>query len=257
MIKVVIFGSGNVATQLSHAFLKSKKVALIQLYSRNLSNLSTPFLKKNKVELITDLNNLKPADVYILAISDDAIASFAKKIPTKDALIVHTAGAVSINVIPSNRKGVFYPLQTISKNKKIRFKKIPICIEASSKKDLKLLKKLAKTISKKVYKIDSEQRKSLHIAAVFVNNFVNHLYAIAEAICLEKDVPFSVLQPLILETAQKIKKLSPLEAQTGPAIRNDQDTIANHLKLLDSKQQEIYKLLTNSIINTYSIKEKQ
>lgn len=248
MIKVVILGCGNVGTQLSKAFFKSKKVDLVQVYCRSSAN---SFFTKKKIDIVTNLSKLKEADVYIIVISDDAIADFAKKLLQKNALLVHTSGAVAMDVLPFKRKGVFYPLQTISKNKKISFKKVPFCIEANSKKDLKILKKIAKTISKKVYKIDSEQRKKLHVAAVFVNNFVNHLYAIAETICVEKDVPFSILKPLIIETANKIKKTSPVNAQTGPAIRNDQKTIEEHLKLLQPKQQEIYKLLTNSIKNTH------
>jgi len=248
MIKVAILGCGNVGTQLGKAFFKSKKVDLVQVYCRSST---ASFFLNNKIEVVTNLNKLKEADVYIIAILDDAITDFAKKLPQKKALVVHTSGAVAMNVLPFKRRGVFYPLQTISKNKKLSFKKVPFCIEANSKKDLKILKKLAKTISKKVYKIDSEQRKNLHVAAVFVNNFVNHLYAIAEAICIEKDIPFSILKPLILETANKIRKISPVNAQTGPAIRNDQKTIEEHLKLLQPKQQEIYKLLTNSIKNTH------
>ena len=245
MIKVVIFGSGNVATQLSKAFFKTKKVDLIQVYSRSTTN---SFFAKKKIPVTNNLDEIKKADAYILAVSDDAIASFSSKIALKDTLIVHTSGAVSIDAIQTGRRGVFYPLQTISKEKKISFKKIPLCIEANSDKDLKLLKKLAKSISDKVYKIDSEQRKSLHVAAVFVNNFVNHLYAVAEDICIDKGVDFNILKPLIQETADKILELSPQKAQTGPAKRKDQNTIEAHLKMLNKEQQEIYQLLTNSII---------
>lgn len=249
MIKIVLFGSGNVATQLTKAFLKSDTVKIIQVFSRKNT---IPFFKKHQIEQINDLQQLKKADIYLIAISDDAIASFSKEIPFKNVLAVHTSGAVPIQAIASEKKGVFYPLQSISKSKKINFKKVPICIEANSKKDLKLLKKLAKSISKKVYKIDSEQRKNLHVAAVFVNNFVNHLYAIAEEICVEKNVSFKILQPLIKETAKKIEKLSPYQAQTGPAKRKDTKTIASHLKLLNKEQQKIYKLLTASITKKHS-----
>ena len=251
MIKIVLFGSGNVATQLAKAFLKSDAVKIIQVFSRNNS---IPFLKNHQIEIINDLQQLKKADIYLIAISDDAIASFSQKIPFKNVLTVHTSGAVPLQVITAEKKGVFYPLQSISKSKKINFKKVPICIEASSKKDRKLLKKLAKSISDKVYKIDSEQRKNLHVAAVFVNNFVNHLYAIAEEICVEKNVPFKILQPLIKETAKKTEKLSPYQAQTGPAKRRDKKTIAKHVKLLNEEQQKIYKLLTSSITKKHSKK---
>jgi predicted short-subunit dehydrogenase-like oxidoreductase (DUF2520 family) len=122
-------------------------------------------------------------------------------------------------------------------------------LEAEHINDYKVLEKLAKSIGKKIYSINSEQRKTLHVAAVFVNNFTNHLYKIGNDICKENKVPFEILQPLIKETASKIEHLSPKEAQTGPAIRNDKKTIQNHLNLLNQNQQKIYKTLTKSIQN--------
>lgn len=149
-----------------------------------------------------------------------------------------------------NHRGVFYPLQTFSKETKIKFSQVPICIEATNDKDLETLHELASKVVKNTYTISSEQRKSLHIAAVFVCNFVNHLYKIGNDICVEKYVPFEILKPLIEETANKINFLSPSQAQTGPAKRNDTKTIEEHLNsLTNENQKEIYKLLTQSIIN--------
>jgi len=246
MIDVVILGNGNVATQLAKVFYKTKEVNLVQVYSR-----STPskFTLKNNIPTTNKITNLKIAQIYIIAISDDAISEFSKQLDFKDKLVVHTSGSVALNDLQCKaNKGIFYPLQSISKNKKISFKNIPLCIEATNKKDYKLLEELAKTISKKVYQINSEQRKSLHVAAVFVNNFTNHLYKIGNDICDEHKVGFEILKPLILETAKKIKHLSPNNSQTGPAKRNDQKTIKKHLEMLNKEQQEIYILLTNSII---------
>ena len=144
----------------------------------------------------------------------------------------------------------FYPLQTFSKNKEINFREVPICLEAEKETDFQLLNIVAQSVSEKVFCIDSNQRKSLHVAAVFVCNFVNHLYQIGNEICEENKVPFEILHPLILETANKITALSPKEAQTGPAKRNDTKTINAHLNLLTNEtQKEIYKLLTKSIID--------
>ena len=145
----------------------------------------------------------------------------------------------------------FYPLQTFTKGKKVDFKKIPICIEAEQDNDLKILEQLAVLISEKTHLINSQQRKALHVAAVFVNNFVNHLYQIGSEICQENQIPFSILEALITETASKIERLSPKNAQTGPAKRNDKGTIDAHLDFLksDVSKQEIYKLLTQSIQN--------
>jgi predicted short-subunit dehydrogenase-like oxidoreductase (DUF2520 family) len=150
----------------------------------------------------------------------------------------------------NNRKGVFYPLQTFSASKEIDFKLIPICLEATTRKDYQILEKVAKSISDVTYNINSEQRKALHVAAVFVSNFVNHLYQIGNELCLENDLSFEILKPLITETANKIQTLSPTQAQTGPAKRNDTQTIKAHLSFLtNDNQKEIYKLLTKSIID--------
>jgi predicted short-subunit dehydrogenase-like oxidoreductase (DUF2520 family) len=227
MISVVIIGAGNVSTHLTKAFLNADAIDVIQINSRK-------------------LDNIPAADIAIIAVSDDAIAEVSSKI--NSPLVVHTSGSVSMDLLKNTtRKGVFYPLQTFSKGKKITFKKVPFCIETTNESDYLLLEKLAKSIGKKVYRIDSEQRNSLHVAAVFVNNFTNHLYQIGSDLCETNQVPFEILQPLIKETADKIKKISPKEAQTGPAKRNDLKTIENHLNLLNNRQQEIYKTLTKSI----------
>jgi len=137
----------------------------------------------------------------------------------------------------------------------VDFKTIPICIEAEKKEDLELLHRLASSVSESVYEITSEQRKSLHLGAVFVNNFTNHIYQIGSEICEENEVPFNILKPLIKETVEKINSFSPLDAQTGPAIRNDKETIRRHLKQLENKtHQEVYKILTKSIQETYGEK---
>ncbi|WP_047789247.1 Rossmann-like and DUF2520 domain-containing protein [Tenacibaculum mesophilum] len=245
MIKVAIIGGGNVATHLANAFSKTNEVSLVQMYARNIEQIEhlkevTPIT--NSIELLTE------ADVYIIAISDDAIGDVSRKIEQKNGLVVHTSGSVAMQSLQnSGRKGIFYLLQSFSKDKDVNFDEIPFCLEAENEEDLQLLETLAKSIGKKVYRINSEQRKRLHVAAVFVNNFTNHMYKIGADICNEYQVPFEVLLPLIQETAQKITELSPKAAQTGPAKRNDQKTIQNHLALLNAEQQEIYKLITKSI----------
>ncbi|MCG7503154.1 F420-dependent NADP oxidoreductase [Tenacibaculum sp. Mcav3-52] len=245
MIKVAIIGGGNVATHLANAFSKTNEVSLVQMYARSIEQIEhlkevTPIT--NSIELLTE------ADVYIIAVSDDAIDDVSRKIEQKNGLVVHTSGSVAMQSLQnSGRKGIFYLLQSFSKDKDVNFDEIPFCLEAENEEDLQLLETLAKSIGKKVYRINSEQRKRLHVAAVFVNNFTNHMYKIGADICNEYQVPFEVLLPLIRETAQKITELSPKAAQTGPAKRNDQKTIQNHLALLNAEQQEIYKLITKSI----------
>ena len=250
MTKVIIIGSGNVAQHLITVFEQEQnngsEIELVQVYSRQIASVS---LLLDHARIVDDLQSLAEADLYIIAVSDVAIANIATQLPFKNRLVVHTSGGVTLNTLDdNNRKGVFYPLQTFSKNKEVDFKTIPICIESENATDYQLLEKVAKSISDKIFAINSEQRKALHVAAVFVNNFTNHLYQVGQEICQENQVPFEILIPLITETAQKITLLSPLEAQTGPAKRNDTATIAAHEVFLTNKNQlKIYQTLTQSI----------
>jgi len=248
MIKVVVIGSGNVAHHLIQAFAKSKKIDVTQVFSRQKKTVIPLF---DSIKITDNFNDLVKADLYVIAVSDDAIAKVSAQLPFENRLVVHTSGSVSLDALDKkNRKGSFYPLQTFSKKAEVDFSQIPIFLESENETDFELLEKVAEVISNKVYKINSEQRKALHVSAVFVNNFVNHLYQIGNEICVENKVPFEVLKPLILETANKVMRLSPKEAQTGPAIRNDKQTIASHLDfLLDENQKNIYKTLTQSIQN--------
>lgn len=229
MISILIVGKGNVATHLYRTFLTINKIEVTQISSRK-------------------LKKIPKADVTIIAVSDDAIAEVSSKI--NNNFVVHTSGASSINELKnSTQKGVFYMLQTFSKNKKVDFSDVPFCLETENEQAYKLLETLAKLIGNKIYAINSEQRKIIHVAAVFVNNFTNHLFKIGNDICNTHHIPFEILMPLIQETATKIKELSPENAQTGPAIRKDQKTIKNHLALLNTEQQKIYTILTESIQN--------
>ena len=229
MISILIVGNGNVGTQLFEA-LKIIDTLNVSLISSR------------------DLSNIPKAELTIVAVSDDAIDDVSSQI--SNDFVVHTSGSVPLSALKNNtRKGVFYPLQTFSKDKKVDFTQVPFCLEATTENDLKLLVTVANYLGQKIYHISSEQRKTIHVAAVFANNFTNHLYKIAQDICETHQVPFEILHPLINETANKIKVLPPALAQTGPAIRKDAATIKNHLFLLSEKQQEIYKIITKSIQN--------
>jgi len=250
MIRVVLLGAGNVATHLYKAFSKSEKVSVVQWYNRTRSAIAS---YSNDVEITDDLKELKEADIYIIAVSDDSIEQLSKDLPFKDRLIAHTSGSVSIHDMDKkNRLGVFYPLQTFSKSTELDFSEVPICIEIKEKQNLKILKDLAKAIGSKPYKIYTEQRQTLHLAAVFVNNFTNQMYRIAHEIGETENVDFNILKPLILETAKKVQHISPYMAQTGPAKRNDKKTIKRHLKQIENDDhKQIYELLTNSIKKTH------
>ena len=253
MISIVILGTGNLGKHLFDAFTAQNGVEIIQVYGRSQNTLS---YFKNQINTTSDLSNIKEADVYLIAISDDAISEVSKFLLGKKGLMVHTSGSIPMNALPNkHRSGVFYPLQTFSANRKVNFKEIPICIEAENKEDYDLLYELASAISDKVIQIDTDQRKVLHLAAVFANNFTNHIYHTAQEICIQNDVPFELLLPLIKETAAKIQDLSPLDAQTGPARRNDTGTLEKHLVQLENKKHnKIYALLSESIRKTYGKK---
>ena len=246
MIKVSIIGSGNLAHHLIQAFQSNSSIELVQVVARNTKTVAH-LLDSNRI--ISDYTQLQEADLYIIAVSDDSIAEVSTALPFENRLVAHTSGTVSIDSLdPKNHRAVFYPLQSFSKDKAVNFKTIPLCLETENEKDATTLKLIANAISDAVYDINSEQRKALHVAAVFVNNFVNHLYLIGNEICDANAIPFAILKPLIQETANKVATLSPKAAQTGPAKRNDISTIAAHQQFLtDETQAAIYNLLTHSI----------
>lgn len=250
MIKVIILGFGNVGQHLYQAFSRNSKVDVIQVYNRSPIN----FSEEVKARFITDIRQLKEADIYIIAVPDDTIQELSKKLPLKNKLVVHTSGSVALNHLSdNNKKGVFYPLQTFSKNAVVDFKTIPICIEANNKEDLESLKQLGSAISENIQEINSKEREQLHLSAVFVNNFVNYLYQVGSDLLLDNSLSFDLLKPLIKETAKKMESLNPVDSQTGPAKRNDIKTIENHLLLLEgSPYKELYHKITKSIQEKYN-----
>jgi predicted short-subunit dehydrogenase-like oxidoreductase (DUF2520 family) len=246
MISVVIVGTGNVAQNLFQAFDKEADIEIKQVLGRNENHKA---FAKYKISINTNFNQIPSADIYILAVSDDSIGLVAEKFKDFKGLIVHTSGATSLAVLNEcKRAGIFYPLQTFTTGKIISFDEIPICIEAKYEKDLELLRNLGKTLSNTVIEVNSEQRKILHVAAVFVNNFTNYMYTIGADICAENNVNFKLLLPLIKETAAKLDDLTPYQSQTGPAKRGDQKTLHQHLQLIkNTHQRELYTLLSNTI----------
>jgi len=250
MLSVILIGAGNVASHLFNAIKKSESASIIQWYNRTIDTIK-PF--QNDVDITDDLSTLKEADIYIMAVSDDSIAELSKALPFSNRLVAHTSGSVSIHQLDKKHKrAVFYPLQTFTKGATIDFSEVPICIECLEKENLQVLKSLAEVLGCKFYKINTEQRQTLHLSAVYVNNFVNQLYRIAHEISDAKSINFDILKPLIMETARKVQDMSPYMAQTGPAKRNDKKTIKRHLKQIESEEHKaIYQMLTNSIKKTH------
>ena len=230
MIKVVLLGAGNVGTHLFRALMAAENISLLQWYNRSSAALQEG---EGKVETTTAIDELVEADLYLLSVSDAHLAALCKALGERQSLVAHTAGSIPMELLEQHKNhGVFYPLQTFSKQKSVDFQQIPLCLEANTANNLALLKQVASALGGPIHFIDSTQRKALHIAAVFVNNFVNYLYTVGAQLCEEHQVPFSVLQPLIAETADKIKTLPPQQAQTGPAVRGDQLVLNEHLNQL-------------------------
>ena len=247
---IVLIGAGNIATQLGAALKRANHI-IVQVYSKHQSS-SQKLAKLLKCEHTNSPEKInKTADIYIIAVNDDAISEVAKQLNLSDRIVVHTSGSVAMDVLKPTSKniGVFYPLQTFSKNKTVDFKNVPICLEANNTKTYKTLEQLAKSISNNVKKVNSEQRINIHIAAVFACNFTNHFYTIANDILQANKLSLDIIKPLIAETAEKIKNNPPAKMQTGPAIRGDKKTMDKHLKMLTNKNyKQLYQLISKSIM---------
>ncbi|MBK0380934.1 Rossmann-like and DUF2520 domain-containing protein [Mucilaginibacter segetis] len=250
-MRITIIGSGNVATHLSAA-LKNAGHKIVQVYSRNINkaNLLAYHVAAEPIDdiVLIDANT----DIFIIAVNDDAVGEIARQLAGFDILMAHTSGSVGISTLQAftDNAGVFYPLQTFSTTKELDFRQVPLCVEGADELITKTLEELARTVSNNVYQVNSEQRKILHLSAVFACNFTNHLYGVAQQLLAEHNMDFNMLRPLIAETADKVKQHLPAEVQTGPAVRKDEQTMQKHLQMLDNSPQlqELYRLLSQDII---------
>ncbi|HPG12116.1 MAG TPA: DUF2520 domain-containing protein [Chitinophagaceae bacterium] len=249
-MRIVIIGTGNAASVLGRKF-KAAGHSIVQVYGRNTSAAS-----KLAYEWDTDSTNYislitKEADVYIIAVQDDAIAEVVKELQLPGKVVAHTAASVPKEVLAAvtGHYGVFYPLQSLRKEV-AELPDIPIFTDGSDDTAIKQLEKLAKSIAgDNVSKAGNDDRRKMHVAAVVVNNFTNHLFALAEDYCKKEGLDFQQLIPLIEETISRLRSASPSKTQTGPAIRHDRETIQQHLELLNDHPQlkNVYLLLTESI----------
>lgn len=247
---VVLIGAGNVATQIGLA-LRDKGITIRQIFSRTKQS-AEALAKLCQCSYTTDIKTVQPnADIYIYSVKDDALPALIEQTNVQTGLHLHTAGSIPASVFENKKSnyGVFYPMQTFSKNKKVMFDNIPIFVEANSAQNLEQVKHLATLLSKNVTQCDSEQRKALHLAAVFCCNFTNHLYKVTNDLLKKEHLPFHVMLPLIHETVDKLHHLSPEEAQTGPAVRYDTTVINKHLDALKDMpgEQALYALLSKRI----------
>ena len=256
-MNISFIGSGNLAWHLAPE-LENAGHKVLDVFSRD---------KKNANELTSRLYDANPtnsldfsdsqSELFIIAVADDAIEDIAKELVLPDyAVVVHTSGSKPLSILgylPTEDIGVFYPLQTFSKGKKVHFAEIPILIEAETKRASDILFTLGKGISKNVYSVNSLDRKALHVSAVFACNFSNHMFTIAQSLLKEKGLDFEILKPLITETINKSLALGPDKSQTGPAKRHDLELLEQHMQYLEEHHaySEIYQLISQHIIDTY------
>lgn len=248
-MEIVIIGAGNVAHCFGH-LLKLHGHQILQVISRTKAHAQelAELLQAKATDDLLDIN--MEADVYILAVSDDAIPGLNDQLRLGKRIVAHTAGAVSLDAISriSTHTGVLYPLQSIRKELKT-YPPIPIMLEASNDEVQRRLQSLAQSIASEIALVNSHQRLQLHLAAVLCNNFTNHLIASAKSYCEQEGLDFTLLQPIIKETFDRLEKYPPESVQTGPAIRGDASTMALHRTLLEKEEhlQLIYKVMSDSI----------
>lgn len=250
-MRISFVGSGNVATHFATAF-KAAGHTIEQIFSRNIEHAQI-LAEKVNAQPIDKFEQLNVADIYVLAIGDDALYEVANELKLK-GMVVHTSGSTPMSVLKpiSEHCGVMYAPQSFVKSVEMKYEHLPFCLEANDEAGMKMVKELAKSVSDRIYELNSEQRRKLHLASVIVNNFGNALNAMAQQMMQREDIPFELLFPLIEMTTQKIYHQGSLwELQTGPAVRGDQKTIDAHRKLLaDNKEMlQLYDLMTELIEN--------
>ncbi len=255
---VVLIGAGRVATQLGLTFVRHQ-IPVLQVYSRTAAS-AAALSKTTGSDFTNDLSNLnQQADLYIISVADDSISQIVNQLNLENKTVVHTSGSVPLEILApvSSSYGVFYPLNTFSKEKNIDLSDTPFCIEASDPATEHKLLQLARLISNDVRLINSQQRAVIHLAAVFACNFTNFMMINADEILRNQGISHDILLPLINETISKLSNISPKEAQTGPALRNDREIIKKHLEMLnnDPEKRILYQLISEQI-QTYFSKEK-
>lgn len=251
-MKIALIGAGRVASCMGPR-LKEAGHTVTGVYSRTLSN-AQQLAQVLGAKALDSLESIPESDIYLTMLTDDALVRLAPAIVKgrEDSLFVHTAGSVSIDVwkdAGAIRYGVMYPMQTFSKGACIDWPDVPVFVEGCNPACLEAVTKLAQDLSKNVTPLSSKGRKKLHIAAVFACNFTNRMYAISEQLLSEEGVPFSVMLPLVRETARKVEGMSPASAQTGPAVRGDRKVVSEHMELLKDHPEyaDIYRLVSTDI----------
>jgi predicted short-subunit dehydrogenase-like oxidoreductase (DUF2520 family) len=251
MIRLAIIGSGNVAYHLAKSLHGKQQVSVESIWVRKPEK--EDLFNTYTYRICSDIQALPDADIYLLAVSDSAIATVSAQLPFENKLVLHTSGATHIDAISKKQRGgVFYPLQSFSIGRVIDYNKITVLLETTNESDKPIVKILASAFSNRSEWVSSEERAKYHLAATLVNNFSNHFYALSELFLNKNKLHFDLLKPLILETAEKVQHLSPKLAQTGPAKRQDLITLERHLALIEySDLRHLYEKMTVSIQKTH------
>jgi len=249
--KIALIGAGKLATNLAIS-LKKRGFRILEVYNRSREP-GTKLAEKVSSSYINDLSKLTDkADLYALAVSDSALQEMSDKIHLSNQMIIHFSGTADIDILKgsSSNYGVLYPPQTFTLRQSAGFLNIPLCIEANNSDCERKLSAFAATFSDKIFKVSSDQRKTIHLSAIFASNFTNFMYSIAEDLLTGKNLPMSLLEPIIKKTKANAMWKNIFSLQTGPAIREDFEIIRNHLDILSEKQEykEIYRIITESII---------
>lgn len=249
---IVVIGCGNVASYFAHTF-HSIGHCIVQIFHPNIEK-AKALADLYQAEPVCDTDKINPhANLYIIAVKDNAIIEVAHKLPNTQGIIVHTSGSVGIDVLNKHhRKAVFYPLQSFTKKIVLSNRNFPILIESYNQNDIEYLTKLGKDLGNEVIFMNSQERSRVHLAAVFAANFTNHCIKMAYDIMIKNNHQPEMLLPLIKEIINKLNYISPQQAQTGPAVRNDYAVIEKHLQMLkgDQEIQHIYQVLTQHIQQT-------
>ena len=247
--RVVLIGSGNVATSLALAL--NGKCHLVQVYSRSMAS-AEALASRVGAQATNDLSQIvTDADIYVISVVDDAITRVLEACPARGGLWVHTSGSTSIDVFKGKRTryGVLYPMQSFSKSCPARMHEVHIFIEGCDSCATQEVKDLAMLLTNNVHEITSTERERLHVAAVFACNFANHMFTLSSEVLDEAGIPFDAMLPLIKTTIAKLDNLTPTQSQTGPAARGDVNVIERHLQSLSGDKHDIYRLLSQSILN--------
>lgn len=254
--KIAILGAGNLAWNLAPA-LEDAGHEITEVYARDLQKAKEITERIYTAVPKDDLDfSESRAELFILAIKDDALTEVADQVILPEgSILVHTSGAIPMEVLSQSSAsyvGVFYPLQSFTKGKKVDFEEVPFLLESEDEGSLQLLKKVAKSLSQLVYILRAKDRQAVHVAAVFASNFTNHMLRIAEDILHRQGLDAELLKPLIIESISKSLQLGARKAQTGPAIREDYETLETHHHFLAYNEQlaEIYRLISQDIIDS-------